>query len=925
MKGILRSVFDYGDIKQTELIANLQKLIPSRIDWTQPADKRLYNFAVQYFHQRLEVPSRETLTDYFELQKDLEVVERIKDLDSVKPYVRTNFQHLLHVTVEEQNKYRALALLKESAEIISKGLIIDKEKKQGLKEGVLHFTQNAHKLLLQEHAARIQGDILRDGQEVWDEYQAAKANKGLAWGKFCGINNIDKVVKGAKKGELWVHAAYSGELKTTYALNWAYNLVTRYRTNVYYTTLEMPYEQIRTQVYVMHSSNARFVDKGFAPLDYEKVKSGQLDADESEFYQLVIRDFNNNEEYGSFEVFCPDTDVSIDDIRVQAEISHNEHEIGLLVIDHGGLVEARKSKKGRDYVIELNSVIRDAKKLALHFNHGEKVPVLLLFQINREGKDYADKNEGRYKLRALAYANECVVEGTLVKTNVGLIPIEEVRPGEHRVWSSSGWKPVLHHFDQGLRQTYRTTTKNGLELVSTGSHTVRVLKEEALDWAEVSALKAGDFVLCDVGTRPFPELSQPLPAPNFLKYDEKAFGDDGRRIIFPEVFSNDLAYFLGVHAGDGSKVEGHIRITGNRKEVSLRDRVSSVFEGLFSQILNLSQSPSRPGSWDLGKQSVPLWRWCRRIGMDRGTNLHPNILRMTKVQTIHFLRGLWDADGSINTQGSLYLSQKASKKSMLQEVQLLMLDLGVESSLTTGWTRLKGKRYERVILTITDRKSRAVFATNIGFTEEHKQARLEFFVTSRQDSVKNTGGVVWPVGDTLALVVGRYIPEPSRKVRSALKKWGVSHHPISDGAFREVLSLTSSLSGDSDLDRLRALSLLRPYCVKSVEPCGEGKVYDLEVSGDHEYSTGGFLSHNCERSADLVSTTYLNEDHRREGTTVFDCLKRRDGPLFASFVAKIDWLTRRISNMEGLQGISDLGMTIDDARDLHDTSLEMFD
>jgi hypothetical protein len=64
------------------------------------------------------------------------------------------------------------------------------------------------------------------------------------------------------------------------------------------------------------------------------------------------------------------------------------------------------TRKHRDYTIELNSVLREAKKLSLYFNHGEGLPVLVLFQINRDGKDAADKAEGKYKIRALSYANE---------------------------------------------------------------------------------------------------------------------------------------------------------------------------------------------------------------------------------------------------------------------------------------------------------------------------------------------------------------------------------------------------------------------------------------------------------------------------------------------------------------------------------------
>lgn len=417
MKGLLRSVIDVdGSITQENLIANFQKLMGSRIDWTQPADGRLYNYLLGYFQQRLEMPARQTLVDYFQARRDQESIERIKDLDATQPYIRTNYQHLLITTVEEQSKLKALTLLKEAQEIISKGLIIDDEKKQGLQAGVLHFSQNAHKLLIHQHNSRIQGNIREDGQEVWDDYQTAKANKGLAWGKFTGLNEIDKIIRGIKKGEMWVHAAFSGELKTTFALNWCYNLITRYRTNIFYATLEMPYEQVRNQIYVMHSSNHRFKVLGYEPLDYDKVLAGTLTDEEEAFFKIVIDDFVNNDEYGAFDLWGPDDDVTTDDIKMQAELSHHKNQVGLLVIDHGGLVEPRRKKRSKDYVVELNSVLRDSKKIALHFNHGEKVPVLLLFQINREGKDQADKMEGRYKLRALSYANEAERSADYVTT-----------------------------------------------------------------------------------------------------------------------------------------------------------------------------------------------------------------------------------------------------------------------------------------------------------------------------------------------------------------------------------------------------------------------------------------------------------------------------------------------------------------------------
>lgn len=417
MSGLLRSVIDYdGGVAQEELVRNFQKLSQSRMEWTRPDDKKIYEFTQQFFQNHLELPQKATLLDFFERQKDVETVERIKDLEKAPAYIRTNYSHLLTTTLESQNQIKAVQLFKEGMEIASKGLIIDNDKKQGVRAAITHFSEHAHALIVPEGNAKLRGNLRVDGQQVWDEYQTAKVNKDLVWGKFTGLNNIDRVCHGIKKGELWMHAAYAGELKTTFATNWAYNLVTRYRSNVFYVSLEMTYEHIRRLIYVIHSGHKRFELMGYKPLDYRKVRDGELTEAEEKFFQIVIDDFCNNDEYGNFDVWRPDDDVSTDDIKMQAELAHKQNEIGLLIVDHGGLVEPRKKKRNKDYVVELNSVIRDTKKLALNFNHGEAIPILLLFQINRQGKDEADKAEGRYKAKALAYANEAERSADVIST-----------------------------------------------------------------------------------------------------------------------------------------------------------------------------------------------------------------------------------------------------------------------------------------------------------------------------------------------------------------------------------------------------------------------------------------------------------------------------------------------------------------------------
>jgi hypothetical protein len=422
MKGLLRSVIDFDGISQVDMISNFQKLMRSHIEWDQPADTRIFDFLKWYFHSSLEMPTPQTIKDYFSSRRDEECVQRVGDFENHPRHKGTNYTYLLKNTVEDQSKIRAIQYLKEAQEIINKGLVLEKEKKQGLRDGINHIVRKAHELLFYESKAKIEGNIREDGDLIKKMYQDAEDNKALAWGKFCGLNDIDKIIRGIKRGEMWLHAAFTGELKTSFALNWAYNLVTRYRSNVVYVTLEMPYEQVALMIHVMHSSNGKYTDprskeySSCAPLDYDKVKAGLLSGEEKIFYEGVINDFGTNPEYGRFDLWGPDDDVNVDDIQMFTELRHQEAEVHLLIIDHGGLMEPRKKRRNKDYTVELNSVLRDTKKMALHFNHGEKIPILLLFQINRDGKDFADKNEGRYKLRALSYANEAERSSDVITT-----------------------------------------------------------------------------------------------------------------------------------------------------------------------------------------------------------------------------------------------------------------------------------------------------------------------------------------------------------------------------------------------------------------------------------------------------------------------------------------------------------------------------
>jgi intein/homing endonuclease len=681
----------------------------------------------------------------------------------------------------------------------------------------------------------------------------------------------------------------------------------------------MPYEQVRKKIYVIHSENPIFEEMGYKPLDYDKVCAGTLTPEEEAFYQIVIKDFCNNPEYGSFEVWSPDEEVTINDIKIQAELYHQKEEVHLLVIDHGGLVEAKKGKRGKDYTVELNSVLRDAKRLALHFNHGEKVPVLLLFQINRDGKDYADKMEGRYKLRALSYANECLAEGTLIHTDKGLVPIQEVPVGA-RVWSSTGEKCVLSNLDNGVRGLIQLQTHGGITLHCTPNHLIRVVTSTGLEWVPASDTEG---MTCLFGLPEWTNTREPVRLPSLVfQKGEKPSGEQGFPLTVPELLTPQLAYLMGSYAGDGCVMDAYrIGWTGNRKELQVRDKLCSFFQGCFGHELAVLECPSRSGSFDLTKWSKSLSRWFTQVGMDRGLSIPSSVLQGSPEIQGSYLQGLWDTDGSINVQGLLCLSQSKVKHSFLQQVQLLMQSLGVPCSLSQGVNKLKGKVYGRSILRVLSPWMPRFIEVTGGFTESRKMARLQRFASSKR-RVKQ----LWPIWDLYLRVFNRYHPEYQFSrgcMLAARRATQGTRQEIPHATLTQLLSRLGEIRTDQDVDIIRQLLRCVPQKVVRVTPIGDASVFDLEVTGDHEYLTGGILTHNCERSADVITTTYLNDDHRKAGTVLFDCLKRRDGAFFQPFLAAVHWPTQRILNHETFHGANDKGLSMDESRAVQDMMFQI--
>lgn len=434
MKTLLRSVFRSGPADSEDLFQrNYLALLDSGLGFETEEDDLIWTFVRDFFSQHTHVPNLQTIRTHFERVKESEAVDRVETIANFPALVRGDFIRHLEEKAEDRRSRLVLDNLKTCAKIVETGLEVRDGKKKTFLKGAVdscrYFQDMSHGILAPTLGAKLSGDLLSDTAGFREHYERVEADPEYGIGQMSGLEQMDKALSGAKKGEMWVHAGFTGAMKTSVALHWAYVQAIYFNHDVFYLSLEMPRVQCLNIVHTMHSYHEKFrvqrieyglqapskqqsdgtwvhYDKG---LEYEKIKNGKLEEHEKRFlFEVVEPDLDDEtNEYGDIhlEGCDPDkTDFTITDLRTAAEIQYAKEPFDMLFIDHMGLMAPRKHMKNTTE--NLNQVVRDVKMMALGFNRGMGMAIVGLWQISREGWKSAEKADGRYNLTALSYANE---------------------------------------------------------------------------------------------------------------------------------------------------------------------------------------------------------------------------------------------------------------------------------------------------------------------------------------------------------------------------------------------------------------------------------------------------------------------------------------------------------------------------------------
>ncbi|HYG82196.1 MAG TPA: DNA polymerase [Pyrinomonadaceae bacterium] len=431
--------------------------------------------------------------------------------------------------------------------------------------------------------------------------------------------------------------------------------------------------------------------------------------------------------------------------------------------------------------------------------------------------------------RKLVISDYCVAGGTRVATHRGLVKVEQVQVGDKVFLEDGSAAGVSAVIVRGTLPVFTVTLKNGYSLTATSLHRIRVLSAGGdYVWRRIRDLKPEDCVVIQPGRG----LHEGLPDVALPEPDGSHFNDN-KNLAVPGLADEQLATFMGYVAGDGTFGKNYLGWVVNLADADVAEQLKTWAAGMFG--IKVHERGSYRGVSDFGLYSVPLIKWCSQIGVSK-TSLPEFLWRSKPSVAAAYLRGLFEAGGSVTDNDTGKVSLSSSREQLARDVHQMLLALGVPATLRQQAGTGPDKQFDCWNVSIVA-SGLAEFSKRVGFISARKRSKLTALLTR------------W-AGKTIA----GNMPNLRRKVRALhlsgearrlLNNTSSLGRPITASLASVVEADYPEVAGALGLQHLTEYKqLFLP--VVSIVPAGERPVFDLSVPGPKTYISDGFVSHNSQ-------------------------------------------------------------------------------
>lgn len=489
----------------------------------------------------------------------------------------------------------------------------------------------------------------------------------------------------------------------------------------------------------------------------------------------------------------------------------------------------------------------------------------------------------------------CLVGSTRVPTVNGVKTLDrlgdvngtEWQDVQHKVITDEGSKLADGFYVNGRSKVCTVRTWHGYEITGTLNHKVRVIASGEYVWKKLSDIGVGDVVPLQADTH--------RDGPIELQQPEGPFHHNAKPCGFPKHWSFELGELIGLYIGDGCFNQTSLIVSEGIEDLETPERVQEILDVCFPGLVRRIDHQKDNSWYDIMVTSTRLVTFLRNLGVEkpssRDARLPECIWTAPRLAVFGFIRGLFDADGSVDKDGYIHLGSASAV--LIEGVQQLLLSIGISS-----------RRCEREIkdcytgtstsyqLVISSWKSRVLFRQYVGSSLSSKAERL---LAMTPPAFEYNDQVPFS-----PLEFRRWYS--SHRGKKELRQWVLRAHGY-DTAVPWI--------GRQKLVRLvekypEALGFFgarwqdQYYTTVSAIVEGEMETFDLHVSETHTYIANGFISHNSRRGACMGILDAWHPDvldligcKQEEGVlTTFNVSVGLDEEFFECLEADVEWPLR---------------------------------
>lgn len=483
---------------------------------------------------------------------------------------------------------------------------------------------------------------------------------------------------------------------------------------------------------------------------------------------------------------------------------------------------------------------------------------------------------------------ECFVKDTLVLTEHGLVPIQEIKRGD-RVYTQNDLKTVTELYEMPEKELIRICMDNGTHNTVTPSQKFKVLNEKLeFVWKEAKELTVEDYIVIRAH---YPEIKD-------LMHLKKA------SIPHPKYLTEGVAYLLGLLISDGW-VEKPINRSANRMffysaSKSVIEKARRIFKQEFDHEPNIEEKTYK----GLTKNGEPYKKGYQiRInkkaindffmanfhleGIKANTKTIPKqIFTSPKKIIFAFIEGLIEGDGSVHCKRNVIHYGSVSEK-LIDGLMILLQHQGVfgrkykTENKNLGFAMGRPILSRQVFYSVEFTSSNALLlGDNISLAAEKKNNRLRSMfanrtIPSQYDIIPHGGENIFKEFSQRHIGGGWYNTRTGTKFRMGIKYQTGAKIRYSSDLIEKPLRKCQVIEWKIG-EKLNKIGSPLAACVSEVikkdiyflkvsciDKLPAEKTYDIQVDSDHEFIANGMVSHNC-----------LGKYHPHGDTAVYDALVR---------------------------------------------------